>query len=385
MKILINAYFLSRPYTGFGNYTIGLLKSLKKTKTLHKFYAMTPVEIDEDLRKSIEAEHLKLIIVPQNKFLPSVAAKWVWEQFSIPKIAKKYRCDLIHNYYPSTSIFTHIPQITTIHDVIPWVIKDYQNNIFVNLLRAFVKWSSHRAKKIITISNYSKHEIARIFSIAPEKISIIYCGFGEEFNKTISQSAKEEILQKYSIIVPYIFYIGGFDARKNVKKMIIAFSNIAHQINQKLVVAGGVFSPQKKIYADYFQLPNLIKNLGIEDKVQFIGKIPAEDLPVLYQNADLFLSPTLAEGFNIPLLESFASKTPVICHNETATAEISAESAYEIDCSSADNISEAIIKLLDDEKLRKSIIDRQFQRAKFFSWDTAISTILDIYDTIKLD
>lgn len=384
MNILVNAYFLTRPYTGFGNYAIGLLKALKEQKTLHKFYAMVPADIDKELIDKIESANLEIVKIPQTKWLPKTTAKFLWEQFQLPRTAKKLQCDLIHHFYPATAIFTAIAQMTVIHDVIPWNIREYQDSLAVRILRAFIKWSSRRAKLILTISQCSKNEIAKTFHLPADKIRVVYAACDQEFYARLSAQKKERLLKKYQVRKPYIFYIGGFDIRKNVKRMVLAFANISRLIEQKLVIAGGVFSPQKKIYQDYFFLPQLIKSLGVEDRIQFIGSVPPEDLPALYQAADLFLSPSLAEGFNIPLVEAFASKVPVICHNESATAEISQGAAEEIDCRDIEKFQQTIIKVLQDKKEQAKIVQRQLERAKKFSWDKAAKEILEIYDTMSL-
>ncbi|KKP88685.1 MAG: Glycosyl transferase group 1 [Berkelbacteria bacterium GW2011_GWA2_35_9] len=381
--ILINGYFLSRPYTGFGDYTINLLKEFSQIKDKNfEFVIACPYKIDKKIIEKFESDMIHLIIQPYPKFLGKFLGKFYFEQIIIPKIARKNRCQLIHSFYPSISIFTNIKQIESIHDVIPWSLVEYQYSLPAKILRFFIKITSRKAQKIVTVSDWSKSEIKKHFNLPSEKIKVIYNGLNNEFKKENSVNQKNKILKKYQIEKPYIFYIGGFDARKKVGNMIVAFAKNKDKIKHNLILAGGVFSPQRKIYTDYYLLDQQLETLGIKNRVKRIGIVPYEDLPILHSEAELFLSPSIEEGFNIPLLDAMASRTPVIIHAGSASKEISDNSALEIDCENVEVFADSIKQVLDDKKLQKKIVEKQYQRQKLFRWYKSAEQMLDLYDKI---
>jgi len=383
LKILINGYFLTRPYTGFGDYTINLLKEFSQIKDeKFEFIVVSPYAIDKKIIEKFESDTVNLTIQSYPQFLGKFLGKFYFEQILIPKVARKNRCQLIHSFYPSISIFTQVKQIESIHDVIPWSLAEYQYSLPAKILRSFIKMTSRKALKVITVSNWSKSEIKKYLNLPGKKIEVIYNGLEDEFEKKVSASQKSRILRKYQIEKPYIFYIGGFDARKKIGNMMMAFKKNKDKIKHNLVLAGGVFSPQRKIYADYYLLDQQLSTLGIKNRVRLIGVVPYEHLPVLHSEAELFLSPSIMEGFNLPLLDAMASKTPVIIHAGSASKEISNNSACEIDCENVEVFADSIKQVLDDKKLQKKIVEKQYQRQKLFRWNKSAEQMLNLYGKI---
>ncbi|TSC92987.1 MAG: group 1 glycosyl transferase [Candidatus Berkelbacteria bacterium Licking1014_7] len=375
MKIVINGYFLSRPYTGFGDYTIGLLKGLAKIDQKNQYIIFTSAKVDLKLPSNFKIK----VIIPCNFFGVALGKLW-WEQFQIMWGAKKEKCDLVHHFYPVTSVLIRsIPQINSIHDVIPWNFPGYNYSFLAKFLRAFTRWSAHFADWIVTVSETSKQDIAKTFNLPEEKICVIYNGYQKQFDKKLSAPLIKKVLQKYKIQRQYIFYLGGFDIRKNVRKLVLAYKKIAPGLKQDLILAGGVFSPQRKIYDDYYKMPALIKKIGLEKRVKMIGSVESQHLPALYQGASIFVSPTMAEGFNIPVLEAFASGTAVTCSRASATGEVAQDAALKFNSESIEEIADAIYSLLKDSALREKYILAGKVRAADFSWQKSAEKLLSLY------
>lgn len=382
MTIAINGYFLTRPYTGLGNYTQGLLTALGRLPTNHQFSVFVPEPVDWSFGDRIEVK----VIPPIRHVGPSIGKFW-WEQWQLPKAARQHSAQLIHHFYPATSILTKIPQITSIHDATPWHFPEHNYSTKVRWFRQFTLKSSQKARAIITVSQSAKEDIARIFNIAESKITVIYNGVDENFRQPIVEARLKSVLAKYKINYPYIFYIGGFEIHKNIRQLFFAYTNAASEIKEHLVLGGGVFSKTRPpVYRDFYELPGLIDNYKLSHRIHLIGPVPPADLPALYQGANLFVSPSLAEGFNIPLIEAMASKVPIICSNIPVNQEIAIDhaghkAAVFVDTQDQSAFARAMIKLLHDQPRRTELMANAWARQRVFSWERAAEELVAIYDT----
>ncbi len=378
-KIIINGYYLSRPFTGFGVYTKGLLEALEKIADPKdwEITVFAPVKPNRTYKKPIK---IKVIPEPEGK-----DARWTkikWEQSLFTREALKVKPDLIHHFYPSTIVFDKgLKQLTSIHDATPWHFSAHNRSLSVRLFRKFIVWSNRRADHFVSVSQYGKYDVSTVFGIPKEDIDVVYNGIDPNFRNKVNPSAKKIVQQKYNLPDKYIFYIGGFEVHKNVRRLFLSYAKSAKFIKQDLVIAGGVFSKARlDAYKDFFDLYDLIKEYKLEDRVHLIGVVPDEDLPALYQMADLFVMLSLAEGFNLPLVQAFASGVPTLAADSPASREIADKASLLVDPLSVDTISLKIIELLKDTRLKTNLISKGLERQKDFRWDTAANRLLSIYD-----
>jgi glycosyltransferase involved in cell wall biosynthesis len=248
-----------------------------------------------------------------------------------------------------------------------------------------------RADIIITISEFSKREIMELYHVPAEKIKISYLGF--DANKFFVQGESEAIdsppvipgltrnpefphdngvLKKYNIIKPYLLYVGRMEKKKNIAGIILAFA-LAKETNPelKLVLAGSAghqFEEIKKIITDH----------RLENEVIITGYVDNDDLPVIYNQAEIFLFPTLYEGFGLPILESMASGVPVITSNFEPHTEVGGDSAYYADPYSPEALADGINKLMSDLELRQLLKEKGLARVKEFSWDQTAARIYEM-------
>lgn len=377
MRIAINGYFLTRPFTGFGNYTIGLLKALSKIDRENQYIIFVPEKVDFKFSRNI-----KIVVIEPKRWLGASLAKFWWEQWQIIREVKLHNLSLVHHFYPATSLLApkSLIQITSIHDATPWHFPEHMYSTQIRWFRKFTVLATKRAKRIITVSQYAKNDIMQIFGLPKERIDVIYNGVGDKFKSQISNLKIKKVLEKYNIKQPYIFYIGGFEIHKNIRNLFFAYAKIVSETKANLVLAGGVFSQTRPpVYRDYYELPLLIKNYKLQHRLQMIGPVPYEDLPALYQGASLFVSPSLAEGFNIPLIEAFASQVPVVASNTTSTAELADHGAYLVDPTDPGAIAMGMIRVLNDKKLQARMTERAKEIAAGFSWSTAARRVVEIY------
>ncbi len=218
-----------------------------------------------------------------------------------------------------------------------------------------------RADLIITISEFSKQEIIELYQVKPEKIQVVYLGFDQE--KFIpAMGDNSNILKKYNIAQSYLLYVGRLEKKKNIANIISAFAMIKESHpDLKLVLAGSggnQFEEIKKIITD--------NKLG--DEVIITGYVAQEDLPIIYNCAEIFLFPTLYEGFGLPILEAMASGVPVITSNFAPHSEVGGDAVYCADPYSLQALADGMEKILIDDVFKKELIDKGLLRVKDFSW-----------------
>ncbi|MEI6627638.1 MAG: glycosyltransferase family 1 protein [bacterium] len=226
-----------------------------------------------------------------------------------------------------------------------------------------------RADIILTVSEFSKQEIVKLYNILPDKITVAPLGFdASQYNKQSNQSA--DVLHYYGITTPYLLYVGRIERKKNVIRMVEAFNILAKSNSQlKLVLAGG----------DGNELHNIkqkIADYKLENRILLLGYVKKEHLPIIMSSAVIFLFPTLYEGFGIPILEAMACGVPVVTSNINPHQEVAGVAAVLADAKSEKDLAEKIAELLADEVKRKELIIKGLERVKDFSWEKTAKIIL---------
>ena len=228
-----------------------------------------------------------------------------------------------------------------------------------------------RADAIITISEFSKREIIDLYGVSEEKIRVVYLGFdGSQFSPAAGPA--DETLKKYKITAPYLLYVGRLEKKKNIGRMVTAFTLIKEKYpDLKLVLAGAGGN-------QFDEIKQIIADNKLESEVIITGYVAHADLAAIYNHADIFLFPTLYEGFGLPILEAMASGVPVITSNQAPHTEVGGEAAIYADSQSPQSLADGIIKVLDDAELKQSLKEKGLLRVKEFSWRKTAEKILEI-------
>jgi glycosyltransferase involved in cell wall biosynthesis len=242
-------------------------------------------------------------------------------------------------------------------------------------LNLFTDFSIKHSDKIIAVSNSTKNDILKFYpEIKEEKIKVIYHGFDPElFQGEITEEDVNKINSKFKIQnSKFILYVGALQPRKNLEILIEAFDKIKKE-NQdlKLVLAGGKAWMWEGIV-------NKIKNSEYKKDIIITETIPFEEIVVLYQNASVFVFPSLYEGFGIPLLEAFASGVPVISASNSSLPEVGGNAALYFNEKNSDDLSCKIRSVLKDDNLRKDLIEKGNEQVKKFSWDKCARETLEV-------
>lgn len=263
--------------------------------------------------------------------------------------------------------------IITCHDLIPWV---YDNN-------RLPTWKLNmkglkKADRIITVSEYSKNEIVKYVGYPEDQITVIPNAVDHN-NYYVKRD--REIVKKLGVpdTQKVILYVGSEQPRKNVPFLLEAISLLKKKLPGIKLLKIGV--PQVSGVRE--ELLKLIEVLDIQKEVIFVGYVSENDLTKYYNAADLFVFPTLYEGFGLPPLEAMACGTPVITSNVTSLPEVVGDSAVTIDPYDVNAFAEAMYDLLTDEKLRENMINKGLKRAQLFNWEKSAKETLKVYEQLN--
>lgn len=288
------------------------------------------------------------------------------------------RVDVYHATDYKIPKLNNTPVVATLYDAIPlknpeWVsvrMRWLKNRVLVNS----AKWADH----VITISNYMIDDIVNYWGVPHEKVSVVYCGVSKYWSEEQSPDNVNAVKRKYNIHKPYILFVGTFQPRKNINRIIEAYHALPIDIKEEfqLVLVGGKGWKSEEL----IQAINVIEDNG--DCV-WVRNATDEDLRCLYQGARVFLFPSLSEGFGLPVLEAFASKVPVITSKGTALEEIAGDAAYLVDPYSVEEIVYSLTHVLSmDNDSTQQIIKKGIDKCGHFSWDEAAKKIYDIYEMV---
>lgn len=254
---------------------------------------------------------------------------------------------------------------------------EYFTNYDINQLKKWTPLSVKKAKKVLTISEFSKGEIMKLYGTPSEKIDVIYPAFDKDiYHGKVPKTKVIAVKKKYSITGSYLLYWGTLQPRKNISRLIDAFAKI-DKPQLKLVIAG------KKGWL-YDQILEQSKTLGIENRVIFTGFAPNDDLPALIKGSRAFVLPSLYEGFGMPAVEAQAVGTPIVVSRVSSLPEVAGDSAIFIeDPMSVTSIKQAIEKVLSlSMSERAKLIKEGKENTKRFDWDVSAQKILNILKTI---
>ena len=307
--------------------------------------------------------------------------KRLWTKIALPLAlyTAKTKPDLIYSPTHYISRFSPVKRIATIFDLsfIHFPEMFPQKDLWQ--LKNGTKFSLENADHIITISNSSKKDIIEQYGVDKDKITVTYPGYNKNIFYPIENKLKiQKTLKKYDIEDHYIIYIGTIQPRKNLMRLIDAVSRIE---GLHLVVVGKSkgFGKEGWMFEDILERP---KQLGIEERVKFLGYVPPEDLPSLLTGAKAFVLPSLWEGFGLPVVEAMACGTPVLVSNVSSLPEVAGKAGLTFDPYSVDQIEQAIRTITTDKKLREKYSKLELIQAKKFSWDKMAKDVLKVFEKV---
>ena len=370
MRIAIDARKL-RDY-GIGTYLRNLLRQLSRQGTAHE-YVVFCHESDCDTVEEFGPQ-FRPVIEPAGAYS-------VTEQFAVPMDLRRESVDLFHAPHYVLPLLTPCRSVVTIHDCIHLRFPQYlPSRVGYAYARAQMWTATHKAARVMTVSEASKRDILRYFRVPESRIDVIYNAIDERFWNEPAPEEIARVRERYRLTDPFILYAGNIKPHKNLERLIEAFNllrqNSPELRDVQLLIIGDEISK-------YATLRRAVHRYKLHKHVRFFGFVRDQTLAALYRLADVFVFPSLYEGFGLPPLEAMASGTPVITSNVSSLPEVVGDAAIMIDPYEPAAIAEAIHRVLTDAPLRVDLRARGLTRAREFSWERSIQRVRQIYEEVS--
>jgi glycosyltransferase involved in cell wall biosynthesis len=365
---------------GVGYYTYHLIRAmtlLRRAEHTYTFYLRRPWVEPSPLSTTGTAQSPKFV----SKVLsfPSL-----WAQIRLPIELWTHPQDVY--FFPSPVIpLLYLPanSVVTVHDVAFLFFTECFSPMLRRWLTIATKRGVSKARKIIAVSESTKRDLITHYGASAEKIVVVHHGVHEMYKPLHDEENGRKniaaVQQKYHLEERYILCLGTLQKRKNIPRLLQAFASLKHhdQIPHKLVLVGPKYPdlPEQEIFAT-------IARLDFQQEVIWTGYVAEQDKPALLSGADLFVFPSLYEGFGMSLLEAMACGVPVACSNTSSFPEVVGESGLMFDPYNVDNLAATIYQALTDDELRRRLRQQGLQRAKTFSWETCARKTLDVLEEV---
>lgn len=361
---------------GMDMVALELIKNLQEIDQENQYYVFVKPDEDDEVLK--DTSNFKIIKLEGGSY-PQ------WEQFALPKAAKKYGCEVLHCTSNTAPLFLDIPLITTLHDII------YMESSYLKILKSsattYQKFGNvyrkmvvpkvvKNSKKIITVSHFEKNRIGEFFEMnSDNRLEAVYNGVSTHFKVVTDTLELKRVKDLYNLPEKYFFFLGNTDPKKNTKGTLKAFSDFLKQtqLDYKLVM----------LDYDRSELEKLLDEIGDKElinKIILTGYVINTDLPAIYSQSKIFLYPSLRESFGIPMLEAMGCGVPVITSNTSSMPEVAEDAAHIIDPFKPEEITQGIIKILENKEYANMLIEKGLNRSKEFSWKNMAKQVLELYN-----
>jgi len=300
--------------------------------------------------------------------------RYAWEQFVLPLQVKRLGLDLVHSLGYVQPLRLSCKSIVTIHDLNFLNIGHMMPLSRRLALRFFVTQSAKVADYIITVSEFSKQQIVEVLRVAPEKVTVTYNAVKEVPEGPVDLN---ELIRRYRITQPYILGLSSQSPHKNITGLVKAFEILKRKgySDLKLVLAG-----HRPARARELEL--VVQSSQFRNDIIFTGYVPDRVLAGLYAYAEVFVFPSLYEGFGIPVLEAFLYGSAVACSKVAALPEIAGDAALYFDPNNIEDMASVLDYLLTHEEERKLLVARGKERVALFTWEETARKTLDVYKRV---
>jgi len=387
MRIAISGMFWHQPTVGSGQYVHGMLGELARVAPQHEYVLLLPAYLDDrppttDHRRTEAAPVVNgqwsvvVVHTPFDGRSKNFAKLW-FEQIGVPLAAARLRADLLHVPYFAPPLWAPMPVVATVLDIIPLLLPEYRGGRSVRAYMRLVTRAARRADHVIAISEDSRRDIIHHLGCAPARVSTIALAAGPQYRPLDRAQAAAQVAERYGLREPFVYYVGGLDARKNVSTLVRAWQRLrqAGGPAATLAIAGRALGTDARLFPD---IDALIAELGVADSIRRID-VSREDNPLLYNAATAFAYPSRYEGFGMPPLEAMACGTPAVVTAASSLPEVVGDAAL---LAAPDDVSAwagALWRLLSDSALRDRLRARGFARAARFSYDHVARATVEVY------
>lgn len=365
MKIGFDAKRAFHNMRGLGNYSRDLIRILQERKVADLYLfnpkpkAFSGVKIDTQTH----------VITPKSFFWKKL--KSLWRILKISELSKKEQLDVYHGLSGEIplGIYKNTYTIVTIHDLI-FVRYPHLYSFFDRKIHFWkFRYAAHKSHHVIAISEQTKRDIVDFLGIPESKISVVYQGCHKAFKEIYSEEEKRKVRKKYGLPEKFVLNVGAIEPRKNALEIVKAIKDL----DISLVLVG-----KKTKYFD--EIENFCRKNQMQKRVLTLKNVPMEDLAIIYQLATVFCYPSVFEGFGIPIIEALFSKVPVITSAGSCFPEAGGKHSIYIDLNNASTeIKQAILTIIANDELRKTMIEKGFEYAQNFTDDSVFQQLTRVY------
>jgi glycosyltransferase involved in cell wall biosynthesis len=329
-----------------------------------------------------EHDRGELSAFPANFFFiadPTQESRY-WNDIVLPYSLKKKGIELLHTPHYRSPRFLSCKSIITIHDCVHILFPNYASSkAAYNRAKLATKRAIRKSSRILTVSEATRRDLIRLFGVPEEKISVVYNAIDERAVLADNQDEQKRVLERYQIQDPFLLYAGNIKPHKNIARTIEAFSVLKTELkenpswkNLKLVIIGDELSKHQI-------LRRTVIRSGVQHDVRFFGFVPYETLKVFYKSAQIFVFPSLYEGFGLAPLEAMANGTPVLTSNVSSLPEVLGEAALLVNPENVFEISKGLKHLLFDANLRSELVAKGLEQSRKYSWKKSAELVLRTY------
>ncbi|MCD6289563.1 MAG: glycosyltransferase family 4 protein [Anaerolineae bacterium] len=362
MHVIIDARTVTPHFPGIGRYVSNLLDALPGL--------LQP------------GEGVTALVTPQTRPLPGAPTFQVnggpftlRQQWEVRAALRRSLADIYHSTYFAMPYWPGVPVILTVYDLIPLLYPEAASSRARWLFPYLMRWALRVARHVIAISTATRDDLQRHFHVPASKVSVIPLAPAARFRPQ-PPAIVEALVARMGLSQPYALYLGSNRPHKNLVRLVEAWAlarRMSAAAGRWTLVIAGMWDER------YPQARRRVHELDVGGSVRFLGPVAEAALPALYSGADLFIFPSLYEGFGLPVLEAMACGAPVLCSNRPSLPEVAGDAAYLVDPTSVEGMAMAIVSLLGDAARREEMSRRSLGQAAKFSWQRVAQMTLAVY------
>lgn len=376
MRIGFDAKRLYNNFTGLGNYSRFVVSALESAFPHDEYVLFTPgVKLNPETAPFRQHPRIRTVLPPP--WMSQFKLGSVWRTFFAGQAAARAGVDLYHglSHELPRNLPLSIKKVVTIHDLIFLRYPQFYKPIDVRIYRAKVQHACRAADRIVAISRQTAQDIVTYLNIAENKIEVVYQGTHPNFSATYSPAEIAGIRTKYQLPPEYILNVGTLEERKNAVLIVEALSRLPKGLSIPLVLVGRETAYGAKIRAT-------ARQLGVEQQVIILPQVAFADLPAIYQQARVFIYPSLFEGFGIPLIEAIQSGVPVITSQDSCFSEAAGPGAIYIDPHQPEALAAQLEKVLSDQAIAASMIQTSREYIERFKPRAIAEAMHSVYENV---
>ena len=373
LRVLIDATAVTRKKAGVGVYAKNLIDQLVAAQQLELFLLVQ--DDDPDFVYS-GMPHVTVLRMP-SRLLRKIPLRLIFEQTALPMLVRRHRIDIVHSLHYSFPLFRFgARSAVTIHDMTSVLMPEVHERIKLLYFHFFLRRALRGSDAPIFVSHSAQQDYVAHFGTPRGLSTVVHHGKNPAFHPNRDSAAIASVRAKYKLPTRYMLYIGTIEPRKNLERLVQAFATLApNSPDIPLVIAGMMGWKQE-------HLSGLVHNLGLGDRVLFPGFIAEEDKALLIAGCELFVYPSLYEGFGLPVLEALASGVPTVTSNLSSLPEVAGDAALLVDPTDIAALARAMQSILSDPALAAKLRQKGPDQAASFTWEHTTEQTIAVYQAL---